>query len=240
MSPGLPAALPSIVALPTPPGVTIWAIARWLLPVCSATTVAFEPVRAGGMVKPALSVPLRAALPRATMLPLGECGDRSSNTVTAARGVKPLPSMLTWPPGATMPGLRMMTGPPPAATGWPPSVTVGTGVGRGAGAVLLTAEWRAAVFPLPSVTTWKICQMITSATAMPRIDFHLPFFLRAETLVKPPPVEPPSLTLVKPGPVELPSLALVKPDPVRRSSLIFVPLSLVSITLTPRLILTND
>lgn len=66
---------------------------------------------------------------------------------------------------------------------------------------------------------------------MPRIDFHLPFFLRGETLVKPPPAEPPSPTLVKPEPVERPSLALVKPDPVRRSSLIFVPLSLVSITL---------
>src|SRR5258708_34564477 len=140
--------------------------------------------------------------------------------------------MATWPPGATRPGLRMITGPPPTATGWPPSVTVGTGVARCVGAALLAgAPWLPAVFPPPCVTTWKICQRTTRATATPRMDFHLPFFFRADTLVKPPPGEPPSLTLVKPDLVERPSFTLVKPEFVGRSCLIFVSLCLLSMTL---------
>lgn len=81
------------------------------------------------MVNPVLSVPYFDVVPRATRVPGLECGGRSQ-TATDALGSKPLPSMLTIPPGATRPGLTRMTGPPSADTAWPPSVTVGVGVAR--------------------------------------------------------------------------------------------------------------
>ena len=96
-----------------------------------------------------------------------------------APGSKPLPSTSTYPPGATRPGLSTIAGPAPAATGWPPSVTVGVGVGGTDGAAGLDAELllELAGFPVFSVSTWAICHTITMATAMPMTAFQLNFFL---------------------------------------------------------------
>src|SRR5215472_4436640 len=175
VAPGFPAALPSIVAWPIPPGVTSAALA-WVPPGCWTITVALDPVIELGMVNPEETVPLTDVRPCATTFP-GPRREERRNTTTELLRAKPLPTTPTWPPGATRPGFSAMTGPPPAEIRRPPSVTVGTGFGLDVGA-LAAGGALPAFFPWLWMNTWTSCQTITRTTMVPRIDFQLtfPFF----------------------------------------------------------------
>src|SRR5215813_1170415 len=142
-SPGFPAALPTILAEAIPPGVTSGAVA-WTPSAWRTTTVAFEAVKDNGMLNPVVTVPLPVVWPCATTF-AARGRDVCSDTTTLVFRSKPFPAKPTWPPGDTRPGSSAMTGPPPAATRWPPRVTVGVGVG--AGADVLGAADLPACFP---------------------------------------------------------------------------------------------
>src|SRR6266849_2914750 len=144
-SPGLPAALPAMVAMPTPPGVTSAADA--CAPSAWRTiTVALDPVNAIGMLNPVYRVPDTVVRPCVTTF-AARLRDVCSETTTVVFRAKPSPARDTWPPGVTRPGLSAMTGPLPAATRWPPRVTVGVGVGFAAGADVLGGVALPAFFP---------------------------------------------------------------------------------------------
>src|ERR1700722_799667 len=126
--PGLPADLPSMTTCPIPSGVMIWALAVLAAPpFCWANTVELWPVMVAGILNTTVTVPHLPALP--VPIILAPAFPSFRNTETDEPGVKPLPSMVTMPPGDTMPGLAKIIGPPPAATGWPPIVTIGVLVG---------------------------------------------------------------------------------------------------------------
>src|ERR1700751_77321 len=102
----------------------------------------------------------------------------------------------------------MIAEPLPAATGWPPSVTVGVGVGGTDGAagpdVALWLEL--ADLPDGSVSTWKSCQMTTAATTTPMTAFQLNCFFFPGGRLPPPERVSPSRA-VKPKPRSAASVA---------------------------------